>query len=463
MSDYTYRPPGPVSRAFMLSDKFVRGIKGPIGSGKSTACVMDVLRRCKMQKPSEDGKRRSRWAIIRNTYPELKTTTIKTWHQWVPPDIGKWQSEGPPTHFINEGDLMAEIMFIALDRPKDVRKLLSLELTGAWMNEAREIPKAVLDGLTGRVGRYPSAKDGGCSWRGIIMDTNPPDDDHWWYTMAEEDTPEDFEFFSQPGGRDENAENRENLPSDYYEKAVQGKGADWIAVYVDGKYGYIQDGKPVYPDYNDNLHCQEFDVPEKATIHIGIDFGLTPAAAFGFKDVMGRWLVFDELVAQDMGAKNFGRELRRFIKQHYPHNPIGSITGDPAGDSRAQTDETTPFQILKTEEIHAKPAHTNDFVKRVEAVNMSHNRLIDGIPGYRIHPRCKKLRKAKAGRYQYRRVQMAGDERYIDKPDKNEYSHVAEAEQYLFLGAGEGKELVKSQPKAPRRQHAVTSYNMFGD
>ena len=73
-----YHPPGPVSRAFMKSEKFVRGIMGPYGSGKSTACVMEVIRRAQQQKAGTDGIRRSRWAVVRNTYPELKTTTIKT-------------------------------------------------------------------------------------------------------------------------------------------------------------------------------------------------------------------------------------------------------------------------------------------------------------------------------------------------------------------------------------------------
>ena len=42
-----YHPPGPVAKAFMRSDKFVRGIMGPYGSGKSTvlfacACAYDM-------------------------------------------------------------------------------------------------------------------------------------------------------------------------------------------------------------------------------------------------------------------------------------------------------------------------------------------------------------------------------------------------------------------------------------
>ena len=64
-----------------------------------------------------------------------------------------------------------------MDRPEDVRKVLSLEYTGAFINEARELPKAVVDGITMRVGRYPSMKDGiGATWCGVVADTNAPDE-----------------------------------------------------------------------------------------------------------------------------------------------------------------------------------------------------------------------------------------------------------------------------------------------
>jgi hypothetical protein len=36
-------------------------------------------------------------------------------------------------------------------------------------------------------------------------------------------------------------------------------------------------------------------------------------------------------------------------------------------------------------------------------------------------------------------------ERFADKPDKNMFSHVHDAAQYLFLGAGEGRALMNSQ------------------
>ena len=133
----TYKPAGPVAKAFMMDDSFFRGIMGPFGSGKSTVCIMEILRRASLQQPGKDGIRRSRWAVIRNTYPELRTTTIKSWHQWVSPELGRWVDEGPPFHHIKMGDMDLEVLFVALDRPQDISKLLSMELTGAWVNEAR--------------------------------------------------------------------------------------------------------------------------------------------------------------------------------------------------------------------------------------------------------------------------------------------------------------------------------------
>ena len=123
-----YYPPGPIAAAFIDDESFVCGIKGPVGSGKSVASVIKLLKLAgKQNRSPRDGKRHSRFAIIRNTYPELKTTTIKTFHAWVPPEMGKWRDEGPPTQFIQTDELDIEVLFVALDRPADVRKLLSLE------------------------------------------------------------------------------------------------------------------------------------------------------------------------------------------------------------------------------------------------------------------------------------------------------------------------------------------------
>jgi len=474
-----YFPSGPICRQFLRSTAFVRGIRGPIGSGKSTACIIEILRRAKEQRPGSDGIRRSRWAVIRNTFPELKTTTIKSWHMWVSKDLGRWVEQGPPTHHIVGDGIDLEVLFVALDDARDVRKLLSLDLTGAWINEAREVPKAVLDQLTGRVGRYPSALQGGCGWSGIIMDTNSPDDDHWWYRLAEKETPHGFEFFAQPdamGSRGENLnwlmqdEHSLKLPLDhperiakgrlYYERQLAGKTEEWIKIYVRGEYGFIQEGRPVYPEYRDSLHCKPFELIPGLSLHVGIDFGLTPAALIGQRLQMGQWRWRYELTAEHMGAKRFGElALGPKLSELESHGfIIETITGDPAGTGEAQTDENTPFKILQGVGIKAKPAPTNDFTMRREAVAGALGRLIDGDAGLWIHPECAVTRRGMGGRYAYKRIQIAGDERFQDKPDKNMYSHPCEAGQYMLLGGGEARFVLSKPARDPARRarYAIT-------
>src|SRR3954468_11057841 len=170
---------------FHDDDSFVRGLFGPVGCGKSVACCLEPLYRAIQQAPGTDGIRRSRWAVIRNTYPELKSTTIKTWLSWYPEaEVGKIKWDSPITQMIKFNDVELEIIFLAMDSVKDISKLMSLELTGVYINEAQFINKKIFKTCRQRVNRFPSKKDGaGITWTGVIFDTNPPDSDHWLYKM----------------------------------------------------------------------------------------------------------------------------------------------------------------------------------------------------------------------------------------------------------------------------------------
>ena len=464
-----YNPPPTLAR-FHKSAAFVRGIMGPVGSGKSTGCCAEVMSRACEQAPGADGVRRSRFAIARNTYRELADTTVRTWQEWFGAGRFGGFNQAAMEHRLNfslqDGTRVdCEVLFRALDRPDDVKKLLSLELTGAWFNEAREFPLSVVEAMTDRVGRYPARGDGGCTWRGIIMDTNPPDSDHWWYRLAEEDRPETWEFFRQPGGLLEaggkfipnpDAENLNGLEEGYYTTRMEGKAPAHIRVYYCAQYGFVQDGKPVYPEYVDKLHALE-EVPNilPGLIYVGIDFGLTPAAVFGQRKANGGWVLFDELVTHDMGQVRFAELLKGKLQGEYQGHTF-EIFGDPAGSQRAQTDERTPFDILCAAGVPARPAPTNDFTLRRESVAVALGRIIDGTPGLVISPRCVMLRKGMAGAYQYKRIQVSGDERFHDVPDKGKFSHVCEAAQYLMVGAGEGRQLIRGpKDNTPRQERAL--------
>ena len=474
---------------------------GPVGSGKSYACCAEIFRRAVQQRPSpRDGVKYSRWAIVRNTHPMLRTPPLTTWLELLPEHVwGPGKYSPPITHHITlpprdgAAGIDMEVLFLALDDPKDVRKLLSLELTGAWVNEARELPKAVVDGLTHRVGRYPTKADGGPSWRGVIMDSNPMDDDHWYYRLAEKDRPTGrfaWDFFRQPGGvlevpleelpeempeaqgyihqagrwwqTNPKAENLRNLPTGYYDQLLGGKNLDWIQCYAKGEYTFVQEGRPVWPEFNDQMMAADLEPEPNVPVHIGLDFGLTPAAVFAQKLPDGRWHVLHELVSFDMGLERFCSMLKSDIEARFPRMEM-LVWGDPAGSQRDQIFETTAFDHLKTHGILARPTATNEFRTRREALAIPMGRLIDGKPGFMIDRRCLKLRKSLGGGYHFKRLAIgAGQERFRDVPDKNEHSHVGDAAGYCLLGAEHKMMTKRPTPTGGRPTQAkVLDFDVF--
>ena len=120
MTTFHYKPDGNVIKEFMKDSSFFRGIRGPVGSGKSVACCVEVFRRALMQEKNSDGKRRSRWAVIRNTNPQLRTTTIKTWLDWF--DENNWGAFNwsvPYTHRLNKGEVELEVAKKGASAPAD--------------------------------------------------------------------------------------------------------------------------------------------------------------------------------------------------------------------------------------------------------------------------------------------------------------------------------------------------------
>lgn len=468
MSDIqrNYIPAGPTLKAFHECNDFVRGIMGPFGSGKSSAIVMEILIRAQQQAPSPDGVRRTRWAIVRNSYPELKSTTIKTWAQWCPTTYGKLNQDSPIIHRIITQDLDMEVFFIALDKPDDMRKLLSLELTGAWLNEAKEISKSILDAITGRVGRYPAKMDGGPTWYGLIMDTNPPDDQHWWHKYAELETPQEWRFFKQPSGLSDKAENTHNLPDGYYKRLAQGKDSDWVKVYVEGEYGYVVEGKPVYPMYLDSTHCaqEELEADPDVAILIGADFGVQSAAAIGQKLKDGRWLILEEFISESaVGIKQFGEELAQHIATKYPNHKVGGAWCDPSGENRT-LEGSTPLAIMKASTgWDWKPAPTNDIDMRLEVVKGPLRRMVNGLPGLLVSTKAKMIRKGFAGGYHYK-LKTDGVQTF-ELPNKNEYSHPHDGLQYMLLGGGEGAAVLNKKERDNKRGPRLAKgldYEVFG-
>ena len=399
------------------------------------------------------------------------TTTVRDF-QAVFQGLGKMKYGGlePPTFRIQyrlpDGTLVkSEVMFLALDRADSVKKLRGTQITGFWLNEMKELVKSVVDMADLRHGRFPSMADGGVlpSWHGMIGDYNAPDEDHWLYHLAEEVHPAGWEFFRQPGGLlrreteagevvwDENrqAENLENLPPDYYVAGREGKQHDWISVMLGNFYGFTIDGKPVHPEYNDQVHTAkvELEVDRRYPLTLGVDFGRTPACAITqYLEHIGRWHVLDEFCSEDMSAAIFGPELKLYLDRHYQGMTIQAYC-DPAGDTGEQATEDTALRIMRASGFPMmQPCESNSPALRRAAIARPamRNCIGDGKPALLVSPKAKMIRKGLMGGFCYRRMKIADSERYTDLPDKNVYSHPVEGLEYGMMGAGEGRDALRA-------------------
>lgn len=435
----------PTVGMFMRGMGRFRLIMGPIGSGKSVGCLMEIARRAQEQAKAPDGLRYTRWVIVRNTREQLRDSVIKTWNQWFPPGVaGSWR-ETNMTFTLRFGDVHAEVLFRALDEPDDVRRLLSLEITGFYSNETRELPKEIIVALLSRCGRFPSAKDGGPTWYGGIGDTNPPSTDSWLYESFENEKPSGWEIYKQPGGMDPLAENRKNLPATYYEDMCNGADKQWVDVHVHARYGRSKMGRPVYegvwvPDFH---NVSGLTVIAGVPVVVGLDAGRTPAASFFQKDARGRINLLAETTSDNMGMERFLREkVKPLLFARFPGHPV-VVGADPAVWQKSQLSEKSVADVIKEAKLLLpKPSDmSNRIAPRLQAVEGLLSQQIDGGPMFRVsNEHCPLAIAGFEHGYRYKRKR---DGQYEEVPDKNEFSHLADSIQYGCQIAENGAQYVE--------------------
>lgn len=467
----------PTCAAFMKSQSFGRLIAGPVGSGKTTACLFELFRRACEQEPAPDGFRYTRFAIVRQTLKQLKDTVLKDVTSWLD-GIAEYKVSDQTIH-IRIGDVRSEWLLIPLDDMEDQRRLLSMQLTGAWMSECTEMDVGIVSPLAGRCGRYPAANLGGASWMGIIADTNMPSENSPWHTFMELETPPDWHVFIQPSGMSDEAENLEwltqtpatlKLPVDdpvriaqgrtYYERFIRSNSPDWCERYVHAHYGADPSGTAVYREsFHQHWHVvDDLEPVSSYPLLLGLDFGRDPCGVLCQPDHRGRLLVLEEIIAEDIGLE---LQLQRVIKPalmqlRYMGKAV-VIVGDPAGRQRSTLYEETSFDLIKREGLMAYPAPTNDVTKRINAVESWLLGSRDGGPAVLIdRERCPTLIRALGGGYRYGKTR-GGKRKPV--PDKNDYSHVMDAFQYACVTAHGGmSDMIANRLLRPaRRERARVS------
>ena len=495
-----YKAPGPVGRDFLKSrpdtgseEMPIDGIVGPIGSGKTTAAIIRMFLHATEQPPGVDGWRRSRWAVVRNTNPMLETTTIPSVLEWFPEDVfGKFSWSPPYSYTIKlpEAKIELELWFVPLDRPDQVRNLLSMELTGAYVNEAREIPREILVGLRRRCGRYPSLRSGsGVGWAGVIFDTNAPEDElhyiamwagwteppEWMDAMTRQlnTRPEGVTIFVQPPGllpvrdaagqvlefRDNPlAENMQNLRPGYYRAQLSGSTVNEILNLICVEVRKSGATRPVHPEFFQATHVAKeripFD-PKLRSVLLGSDFARNPAVALA-QETGGQLRFIKEWIGQGISVQQFMATVVKPGLIEVAGENWSSIArgwGDPSGGNRTGGDDSTAFTHAREAGVQLVPAWTNDPDHRRGAMERRLTSMVAGQPGVIFCQRgCPTLVAGMGGGFRYKKTRTEGTlDAFTEEVEKNIYSHICEAAEYLVMGFDRGSRKTARQQQQEAR------------
>lgn len=473
-----YKPDGAQLERYLDSRANVVCIQGPVRSGKSVASVMRIYEAMMNVEPDHTGKRRSRWLVVRNSYPDLLNTTIKTWLDWFPEKLyGTFKWTPPYRHMMQFGDVEAEVIFQSFAGEEDIPSLKSLELTGAWINEAQYYTRRFVVAVLERTGWFP--RPGGAAW--LQIDMNAPPLGHWVPIMrGDAPPPEDWteserkahikpdtwDFLVQPAWFVERmdaqgsvlaydinplAENLRIVGEDRIFGLLEGRTKDEIDADLMNRVMISQSGLPVFPMFVRDVHIakQSLTATSGVALHVGLDFGRRPAAIV-MQQVGGRWFVLAEFTGMNMAAEEFAPALKAFLARRFPEwmaagGPSIHFWGDPSGAAmRSEVDNRTAFDIFNKYGMHVRQADRgNRRTIRLETMTMLLNRMVHGQPGIVFDPKsCAKLTTAMGGAYVYQRKKVSGSPTYHDEPLKNEFSDPVDACIEVLMGGGEGRATV---------------------
>lgn len=451
----------PTLAEFMRCNERIRAVRGPIGSAKSTTCAMELFRRMLEQEPNEDGIRKTQMAVVRNTASQLRMTCLVTILALFK-GLARWKPSTAEVIF-KFADVESTWILLPLDTPDNVRRLLSLDLTMAWVSEFRETTVVMVDDVFSRCGRYPSKLQGACTFYGLIMETNSFDEDSEWNDQLEINLPSNWGYFVQPPGvtvvTEENkedypynfvgeilltGENTQNLPLTYYSDQIESKGgidAPWIRQYVMNEIAPSVSGEAVFKNsFYWGFHVPEHGVvPDRSLpICIGLDTGRNPAAIFTQIDPRGRMLVLGECYGANMGMEMFVEELMKpmLYQDRYRNIPVFAVI-DPAGIAKGNMGEESVLMGLRRLGIPAVIAQTNNIDPRLRAVEKWLQRSVGGKGAIIFdYHECSTLLLAMQSKYRYKRKRDGELEE--DRPDKTHpYSDLADGLQYACLGSAQ--------------------------
>lgn len=468
---------GPVSDRFILSRGTRDLLSGPVGSGKTTACVKRALRAAMQQPPMlHNGKllkgapRFYRLNVYRQTYKDIWQTTVPSWCKILDPNkgVGKIVGSSPrPGQFTLDfddgwGPIYLEANFLAWGEDADPDSLGGTEATDAYLNEMPTLREDLFINLGRTVGRFPNRgeiglpDDPAIPYGAIFGDANAPEPDSWVYRdFWSPKKPDGYQHFRQPGGLDPDAENLKAVGRTYYTAMVEANRHRewWIKIKVHHKPGYNRETDVIYADFDDDLHVSM--VPLKPypvlPVLVGIDGGATPAAAFEQEMPDGTLNILAECVIERGDEFTLAEQMQVIMGSPRFAGCEFVIQCDPAMDAGADLSigsmRSRLAKHLGLRTVDIKLAATNDPESRHAPIR---EKIKDGRRKLQVDAvHCPTIRRALAGTYQYHRTRGTAERgRAVKNPD----SHVMEAAEYAAMQCGTEAARVRRTERVRQRE-----------
>ena len=410
-----YQPNGPAA-LMHGSDARVIVCVGGLGSGKSYAVVREIEQTA-IQYPGIP------MAMYRKTLPALRDSTLHEFKDTVDDNLGTWRERDMQWKFIN-GSFMN---FRGLD---EATKAKSTNYGLIVIEEAEEFTLDEFRKLNERIRSLRKKGDGRPQWPlRVIVVLNPVDDTHWIYKEFVDNA--DAWNSSKSGGLDvirfSTYDNIENLPNGYIEQITVGMTPEEIDRYINGHWGTIIKGTPVYSNIlNPNIHLMTMDRFPGQTLLRGWDFGFNhPAVSFRLVDHNGRQNIAHEMLGEKIDLRDFAPQVIERTLQKFGNQVVIYDYGDPRGHDKGPSADKTCFDVLQDFGIHAIGERgARAYVESgITQVKKEFSLLIDGIPKLTIDPECTLIRTAYFGKY------VRGDD---GNPHKDGYfEHICDADRYI--------------------------------
>lgn len=318
----------PVQQGFIQSRATADLFSSRRGEGKSVGLCWSTLYHTR-HNPGAN------WAIGRDTFENLQKTTMKTFFEHFPNGVYGNYHQTKKEWTWAEGVAKGTVTFVGLDDPSDASKFLSWELAGICLDEpAPAVTSGGIDELIFDIG-MTCLRQPGMQWYGMKLAENNPDESHWTYKKFVSPGTPGYKLW-QPA----TPENIGNLPDGYYEnmRAALAHRPDLQRRFVDGMFGFQQEGRPVTPQWDDNHHLYLGLRPiPKYPVHCLWDWGHNPTCIVTQRTPMGEWLILDALVGEGIGAEELIVDaVRPLLADRYKNSELHHI-GDPSGETGDQS------------------------------------------------------------------------------------------------------------------------------